>query len=280
MLFSEEKLFLSEAINYERDIEPYRFITLYAGVGSGKNTFAGRLMQGDYELGIPKKTVLFITSRKATVEEMLASDEFNAGTGKGAIGKDNFDVLYDDEINWDAYRRKVHDEWGEEHTFFQRSVICTNAFIENYLRYCYRSDMKNTHFLEMFDIIIIDEVHALVTDATYQSAPYYVNSLISEFLYRHQQADKLEEEGLDDVDRPVCEKLIIMTGSPDPIEDFGVLYDKSIVLDKREECINVVPENVHFIKLADAKKQIAEQIADGGRVIYFSIHTTLPDEFI
>ena len=33
------KPYLSEAINYATDIEPYRFIQLYAGVGAGKNEF-------------------------------------------------------------------------------------------------------------------------------------------------------------------------------------------------------------------------------------------------
>ena len=28
--------YLSEAINYDTDIEPYQFIKIYAGVGSGK----------------------------------------------------------------------------------------------------------------------------------------------------------------------------------------------------------------------------------------------------
>ena len=35
---------LSDAISYEIDIAPYRYIQIYAGVGSGKNTFINRFV--------------------------------------------------------------------------------------------------------------------------------------------------------------------------------------------------------------------------------------------
>ena len=36
----------SDAINYAIDIAPYRFIKIFAGVGSGKNTFIDNLAKG------------------------------------------------------------------------------------------------------------------------------------------------------------------------------------------------------------------------------------------
>ena len=60
----QDKQLLSAVINYEIDIAPYPLTMIYAGLGSGKNTFAGHLMNGNEEHGIPKKTVLLITSRK------------------------------------------------------------------------------------------------------------------------------------------------------------------------------------------------------------------------
>ena len=35
----EKKPYLSDEINYQKEIAPHRFIALYAGVGSGKKPF-------------------------------------------------------------------------------------------------------------------------------------------------------------------------------------------------------------------------------------------------
>ena len=35
--------YLSDVIDYQRDIEPYRIIQIYAGVGSGKNRWVEQL---------------------------------------------------------------------------------------------------------------------------------------------------------------------------------------------------------------------------------------------
>ena len=66
---------LSDAISYETDIAPYRYIQIYAGVGSGKNTFINRFVNGDPEKKIPKMIVLVITSRRSKVDELHADEE-------------------------------------------------------------------------------------------------------------------------------------------------------------------------------------------------------------
>lgn len=45
---------LSDAISYETDIAPYRYIQIYAGVGSGKNTFINRFVNGDPRSSAPR----------------------------------------------------------------------------------------------------------------------------------------------------------------------------------------------------------------------------------
>ena len=42
-----EKRYLSKQIMYDRDIELYRFIKIYAGVGAGKNVFVDNLIKGE-----------------------------------------------------------------------------------------------------------------------------------------------------------------------------------------------------------------------------------------
>ena len=54
-------LFLSEAINFERDIQPFKVIRIYSGVGSGKNHWVETLANAGY-------SILLITSRKATAD--------------------------------------------------------------------------------------------------------------------------------------------------------------------------------------------------------------------
>ena len=73
----ENRTYLSHVLEYERDIEPYRYIHIYAGVGSGKNTYISHMITGfqaDTETGenfVPRKTVLLVTSRSVKVKETL-----------------------------------------------------------------------------------------------------------------------------------------------------------------------------------------------------------------
>ena len=71
--------YLSDAINYDVDIAPHQFIKIYAGVGSGKNTFIDNLAKGGIikhadGSTVEKQYILLITSRRAKVNEQLNSD--------------------------------------------------------------------------------------------------------------------------------------------------------------------------------------------------------------
>ncbi len=72
---SAEKPRLSEVIDYECEIAPYSLTMIYAGLGSGKNTFAGYLMNGSPKYNLPKLTVLLITSRKAMLLDMATAGD-------------------------------------------------------------------------------------------------------------------------------------------------------------------------------------------------------------
>lgn len=214
------KPYLPDVINYETDIAPYPLIKLCAGVGSGKNTFAGHLMNGAPELGIPKKTVLLITSRKAKVVETLADDIIDISHMIGdsrSIG----DILRHTHFGLDTYRREIADDprgWGN---IVQRSAACTNAFIETYHQHVYDPNDPSTHLWNRFDMIIVDEAHSLVMDATYQSAPFHVWELVQETVKRIELARKNEQLPLDqrdpDVKPPICQNVILMTGTPEAV---------------------------------------------------------------
>ncbi len=269
----EKKPHLSDEICYQEEIAPHRFIALYAGVGSGKNTFINHIINGDKD-GIPKKTVLLITSRRAKVNEILNDEDITAVGKVGRWGnlhkelKETDDpALYKDNI------RVVRDVYGT-HRVYQQSVVCTNAFIENYFKYCYDPLDATTHLWELFDLIVVDEVHSLLLDATYQSAPYYVKRLIEEVLDLHAEADKNKYAY-----RPLCERVILMTGTPAALNHLNFKNYKPVVVDKRDSCRNVMPQNVHFLTTEESKTQIAQQIERGERGVYFANHIITPDSF-
>ena len=276
---NEDKLYLSDAIDYNRDIKGNRFVQIFSGVGSGKNTFVEQFIKGNEEMEIPQKTVLIITSRKSKVQETLSDDDLDiTGKIKAKWDSYHFVMTNDDDIPEDIddidpmFIRTLSDSWGESKVY-QKSVICTNAFIESYLKYVYVSDDVTTHLWELFDIIVIDEYHSIVLDASYQSAPFYIKELIEEFKLRHELADK--GEGM----RPLCEQIIMMTGTPEPIEMVEMPEEYTKVIDMRGICKNVQPEQICFIERKEAKKQIAEQIKYGYRAVYFENHTDLPKKF-
>jgi hypothetical protein len=227
-LTNDELPRLSEIIKYEEDIKPYRYIQIFSGVGSGKNTLINRFVSGDPEYGIPKKTVLVITSRRSKVDEQLSDEEvsFAAKIGKwGNMGKEIYDDDDKDIKRFKSNIRIIKDEYGE-HTIYQESVICTNAFIEKYLQKVYNPEDAGTHLWNLFDMIVIDEFHSLVLDATYQTAPYHVNSLIWEFAHRCQMADM----NPDSVEPPLCQHLILMTGTPETVKSLPVPYRESSII--------------------------------------------------
>ena len=274
---------LSDAISYENDIAPYRYIQIYAGVGSGKNTFINRFVNGDPEKTIPKMLVLVITSRRSKVDELHADEEAEYACCVGKWGNMTSEV-YDDG-DWERFRdhlRTIQCEWGDQ-TFYQKSVACTNAFIEVYIRNVFDPDDPGTHIWNLFDMIVVDEFHSLVMDASYQSAPFYVNSLIWEITRRIHLAEQKAAGEIDDPEdsiiSPLCKHLILMTGTPTTVRKYPVPDLNPHVLDMMKTCINVMPKNVRFLDTKQAKELMAQFQAQNRRSIYFANHILYPEDF-
>ena len=276
-LTNDELPRLSKIIKYEEDIKPYRYIQIFSGVGSGKNTLINRFVSGDPEYGIPKKTVLVITSRRSKVDEQLSDEEVSFATKIGKWGNMGKEIYDDDDKDIKRFKsniRIIKDEYGE-HTIYQESVICTNAFIEKYLQKVYNPEDAGTHLWNLFDMIVIDEFHSLVLDATYQTAPYHVNSLIWEFAHRCQMADM----NPDSVEPPLCQHLILMTGTPETVKSLPVPYLVPHVLDKMDTCVNVVPKNIWFLDQKQARDMMDQLWTQKRRFIYFANHVIFPEKF-
>ena len=271
----KKKPLLTECINYEKEIKDYRFVQIFSGVGSGKNYFVERFIEGDEKHSIPKKTILIITSRRAKADEIFLDEAVDI-ENKIIQKWDEYHHVYDDfeDIPDDVPVRILIDDWGE-HRVYQKSAVCTNAFVEQYSKYVYSGGDITTHLWELFDIIIIDEVHSVVLDATYQSAPFYIRDLVSEFIKRHELADKEPEK----YKRPLCEQIIIMAGTEDAVKAIET-PENSTTINRMEVCRRAYPRNIRFITMDAVKRQIADQLAAGERIVYFQNHTTLPKEFI
>lgn len=275
--------YLSDVISCETDIAPYRYVQIYAGVGSGKNKFINRFVNGDPKRRILNMIVMVITSRRSKVDELHADEGASYACCVGKLGNMTSEVY--DEGDWErfqAHLRTIKSACGDQ-SFYKKSVACTNAFIESYIRNVYNPADPGTHLWNLFDIIVVDEFHALVMDASYQSAPFYVNSLIWEIAYRHHRADEKEAKNVDNPEasilRPLCKHLVLMTGTPDTVRKYPVPYIEPHVLDMMDVCVNVVPKNVYFLDRKQARDLIERFLADNRRCIYFTNHATLPEEF-
>ena len=265
---------ICDILDYETDITPYPFVMLYSGVGSGKSYFAGKMITGDEKCKMPPHNILIITSRRAKVEETLKDMGVLITERLTQNGNLNFEVWQTGEYRpyeYEKYLKEIkgNSGWGDfSYLSYNKSAVCTNAYISAHLRYVYNPEDPVTHLWNKFDAIIIDEVHSLVTDSTYQSAGFDVLSFIEEYV-------KLQKEGK--LLECACKHLILMTGTPQPFEtatkhiDFP--KDKTNILRWFDKCENVVPENIVLIDQQTTKSNIAELLSNGEKVIYFTNHT-------
>lgn len=145
--------YLSDVIDYENDIAPYRFIQIFSGVGSGKN----RWIQ---DLARKGKRILLITSRQITADAQAKK--------LGADRWIDLDKLLDRE-EWDAeclYSDITH------------SVVCTNSGFAKFVCNSFSALDENTYLWNKFDLIVLDECHSLSTDATFADAPFHIEKFI------------------------------------------------------------------------------------------------------
>lgn len=276
-------IFVSDVLKYKEHIEPYRLIKIFAGVGSGKNTFTDNFITGKKEPDTPKKTVLLITSRRAKVDETISSIDIadNTVLNKWSkkqnppilISKNNF--KYDNNTE---YKVIPSIDGKSKKVVKQESVVCTNAFIEYYFKEIYNPNDSSTFLWELFDLIVIDEVHSLALDATYQSAPFYVNELIMKTLSLHNKADENTN-----FRRPNCKHIILMTGTPKPIrEHISNLTNSEFEVEYNlfKKCRNIAPEYITLINKNEIKIIIRYLLDNNKKFIYFSNHTMSSEEFI
>lgn len=258
-------VYLSDVIDYDRDIAPYQFIKIYAGVGAGKNQFIDNLISGGvikHQDGTPvaQQAVLLITSRRAKVDEQLDNDSIIYDPKIGMFdycGPEAPWML--DEKYQDYYESPIITipdcmDSGQGLNVYKRSCVYTNAKIERMVLERISPYDPSENPWERFDMIVVDEAHAILSDASYQSSPFYVRRLIEETLKQSK----------------TC-KVIAMTGTPRLLSRYS-LFEKAHEINVMQECVNIVPKHIEFITSADAGRKRAKLFEQGRKYIYFFNH--------
>lgn len=110
--------YLSDVIDYERDMKGHNFIAIYSGVGSGKNRFIESFCKKDPDIDNPQMTVLVITSRRAKVDEILESQnpKNDEDLDEKILGAKDINVYIQSKIGrWgNVHRVKSENETKEE----------------------------------------------------------------------------------------------------------------------------------------------------------------------
>lgn len=259
---------LSKTISYATDIAPYPFIGIHAGVGSGKNYFIDILARGysdPDEHGqverFPRQTILLVTSRRSKVNEIYNDKSIRKDRWIGQWD-DHTITAYDDLEDFEdalAHMRTIDRSTDPWHTgtttIYQRYLPCTNAAIESYMRKRYVQNDSTTHLWNRFDMIVFDEAHAIRSDTSYQTAPYFTLRLL-------QETYKAQQKGITN-----C-KIIMMTGTPSVLEDFHT-PQKYHLINRMVTCCNVTPKKIVFIDRKQSRSMAEKMLSEGKRCVFF-----------
>ena len=142
--------------------------------------------------------------------------------------------------------------WNNE---FNDIVSTTNYGIEMLVKNEKFSVTGIKKVVEHFEFVVIDEAHSLYTDATYADSPFHVQKFL-EYI----------EKGYPNI------KIILMTGTPEPIGEF-LKKNHYEIIDKREECINVMPKRIEVISFKDAV-QYMRTLSETEKTLYYSNSAT------
>lgn len=131
---------VSDVLDYERDIKGKRLVRLRAGVGAGKNYWVRHLPESN-----PDLQILMITSRKNVAQ----AEAFKLGTDRKIHTSQLIDIR--------------NRDWYTDYS--GNLLICTNGYIAHFFKNIFDIQKPQTHLWDKFDLIIVDEVHSLTSDA-------------------------------------------------------------------------------------------------------------------
>ena len=226
---------VDDVLDYERDIKGKGVIRLRAGVGAGKNYWVRHLPES-----YPSLQILMITSRKNVAE----AEALRLDTDTGIYISRLFDT---------ADREWYTDIPGS-------LVVCTNAYLEYFLKNIYDPQNPMTHLWNKFDVIFIDEAHSLSSDASFADSSFHVAQFICHARSLNPQCD-----------------VVLMSGTQEPIdwlfsEDF--IGENHTEIDLYDSCIHLAPDIVSMMKSEVVAERIFNLWNHNKRIIYFANSVT------
>lgn len=222
---------VGDVLDYERDIMGKGLIRLRAGVGAGKNYWVRHLPEQH-----PDLQILMITSRKNVAEAEALKLDTDTG------------ICIRQLIN------TADREWYEDVT--GTLVVCTNAYLEYFLRNIYDAQNPMTHLWDKFDVIFIDEAHSMTSDASFADSSFHLAQFVKHVRRYNPRCD-----------------VVLMSGTQEPIdwlfseEFFGEDYT---TIDVYDACIHLVPDIVSMMKKEVAAERIFQLWNRNKRLIYFA----------
>ena len=228
--------YLSDVIDLEQDILPYRIVHIIAGVGAGKNHWVNQIANTKRKGDANRYSVLLITSRKATANAQASKMKAKRWIDLDAV------MQIDQGIGIQRGDRKF---------------VVTNAGIEYFVKNKYKKEDESTHIWNRFDFIILDEAHSLSADAVFADSPFYVHQFLRQAVHKNKNCH-----------------VIFMTGTPAPIDwlitDDLKAHGQFNLLDKFKECRHIEPDKVILEPLSSAIFDVTEELKRGKKLIYFA----------
>lgn len=209
--------YVADVFDIDKVIEEHgKKIMLIAGVGAGKSSWVKDVLT-------KKGNVLFVTSRRAKVDEDIGNSVFS------------------------TFVKEPENEKYSLITNAKLARILQNAHLD--------SSMTVDEFLDYYDYIVVDEVHSIATDSSFD---------LFTFIEYAAETDHT---------------VIVMTGTPEPVE----LYFKRkewYIVDYRETCNYVRPAKIQGIYQHTRFHVIKEALENGEKVIYFVNNTNTIKDII
>lgn len=146
---------------------------------------------------------------------------------------------------------KVAQEYITWDNDYDDIVTTTNYGIEK-LVMNEKFGRKFSDIIQHFSFIVVDEAHSISTDATYADSAFHLHRFL---MYVNREFP--------------CIKIILMTGTPEPLQAIPNFIEACTIFDKREECINLVPRKICFIKKKEALNIMAS-LPQNEKTIYYS----------
>lgn len=264
---AKDNKYISDVIDYSI-IDKNYFLFIKSGVGSGKTTMVRNIVKGTLNGQKERKKILFLTSRTVAKQDMLKcgdlfTNKLNAKYGNVWLDKADYIMhhyYYYDIIDID-YRDEL-DYLQTDNGRYNKSVSLSYYLWGQIVKYLANTQPEQVadgydFIWQLFDVVVLDEVHTLLLEATYQDCAYPVFDLLRWIANNKARYTK--------------KRVILLSATPDCIINhlFAVCGSSLKVQDLSSKCISAKPRRVEFISQLDKKVLINELYKEGHKIVDF-----------